>query len=142
MDREVVFLAGELRDCAAARDDREGRDTRHGKRFDVIAAEEEDDVGIGFVENLSQLAHAGACLIELFRFLVRRAREHVRRMTRADGRYDFTHRTSPRASNQPRPQPQQPTPSNQPLASSPLFVDFVYVPNAKLGQPRAKSIKV
>ena len=140
MDREVVFLAGELRDCAAARDDREGRDTRHGKRFDVIAAEEEDDVGIGFVENLSQLAHAGACLIELFRFLVRRPREHVRRMTRADGRYDFTHRTSPRASNQT--QPQQPAPSNQPLAPSPLFVDFVYVPNAKLGQPGAKSIKV
>src|SRR5437763_5707889 len=137
MDREVVFLAGELRDCAAARDDREGRDTRHGKRFDVIAAEEEDDVGIGFVENLSQLAHAGACLIELFRFLVRRPREHVRRMTRADGRYDFTHRTSPRASNQPRPQP----PATTPPAPNPPLVGFVYLPNAKLRPPGPETKK-
>ena len=91
MDRQVVLAAGELGDGPVPRDDRKTRDARDRKRFDVIGAEEQDRIRLGLVEDLAELLHPGAGLIELLRVLVGRPREHVRRMARADGRNDFTH---------------------------------------------------
>ena len=91
MDRQVVLAAGELGNRPIARDDREARDARHGKRLDVIGPEEQNRVGLGLVQDPAELLHVAAGLIELLRVLVRRPREHVRRVARADGGYDFSH---------------------------------------------------
>ena len=95
MDREVVVAPGELRDRAAAGDDRERRDAGDREGFDVVAAEKNDDVGLGLVEHLAELGHPGRRLIELLGFFIRRPREHVRRVTGADCRDYLSHRWSP-----------------------------------------------
>src|SRR5207302_7650728 len=59
--------------------------------LDVIAAEKDDDVRLGLVENSAQLRHSSAGLVELLRLLVRRPRKHVRRVARADRRDYLTH---------------------------------------------------
>ena len=66
----------------------------------MVRTEEDDDVGLGLVEHLAQLLHRRAGLIELLRVLVRRTREHVRRMARPDGRDYFSD-----GSLSPSPQP-------------------------------------
>ncbi len=91
MDRQLVLAARELRVRRIAGDHAERRHATHGKRLDVIGAEEDDDVRLGLVEHLAELVHAAPRLVELFRVLVRRTSEHVGGMTRPDSRYDFAH---------------------------------------------------
>jgi hypothetical protein len=57
----------------------------------MIGPEKQDDIGLGLIEDLPQFLHRRAGLIQLLRILVRRTREHVRRMARTDGRYDLSH---------------------------------------------------
>jgi len=95
MDGHIVLSTRELGDGAAAGDDRERRHAGDRKRLDVIAAEKHDHVRLGLVEDLAKLPHAGRGRVELLRILIRRTREQVRRVTRADGRNDFTHGYAP-----------------------------------------------
>ena len=91
VDGQVVLAARELRDGAIAGDDGKRRHARHREGFDVVGAEEEDDVGLGLVEHLAELVHGPAGLLQLFRVFVRRPREHVGRVTGADGCDDLSH---------------------------------------------------
>ena len=92
MDRQVVLASGELGDGAVAGDDGERRDAGHRERLDVIGAEEQDRRPAWSRRAPCRARFiAAAGLIELLRILVRRPREHVRRVARADCCNDFTH---------------------------------------------------
>ena len=55
----------------------ERRDAADRERLDVIGAEEQMMTsGFGLVEDLAELVHRAAGLLELLRVLVRRTREH------------------------------------------------------------------
>src|SRR5262249_51823086 len=87
--------ARELCNRAAAGDDRERRDAGHRKGLDVIAAHENDHVGLRLVEDFAEFGHPAPGLIELLGFLVRRPREHVGPMARANGCDYLSHRCPP-----------------------------------------------
>ena len=91
MDRQLVLAARELRVRRVAGDNRERRHAGHRERLDVIGAEEDDDVRLGFVEDLAELVHRPPGLIELLGVLVGRTSKHVWRMARADSGNNFTH---------------------------------------------------
>ena len=91
VNRQVVLAPGELRHRAVAGDDGKRRHAADREGLDVVGAEEQDRVRLGLVEDLAELVHRPAGLLELVRILVRRPREHVRRVARSDGGNNLTH---------------------------------------------------
>jgi hypothetical protein len=91
VNRQIVLASGELRDGAIAGNDRKRRHAADRERFDVVSTEEQNRVRLGLIEHLAELVHRPAGLLELIRILVRRPREHVRRVARPDGGNDLTH---------------------------------------------------
>ena len=95
MNRQIVLAAREPGNRPVTRHDRKTGHAGDREGFDMIGAEKQDGIRLGLVENLAELAHAVAGLIELLRVLVGRPREHVRGVARTDGSDDFTHGVLP-----------------------------------------------
>ena len=75
IDRQLERAPGEFRMRLIARDNRKRRHTADGKRFKMIAAEKENYIGFGFIQNFAELAHPRDAGIKLGVIFVRRISE-------------------------------------------------------------------
>ena len=95
MDRQIVISARKLCNRPGSPDEGESGDTVHRKRFQVIAAKKDDDLGLGFIQDFSKLTHRRDTSIQHFGLFIRRPDDQLWRVNRAECSNNFAHAFTP-----------------------------------------------
>src|SRR5262245_17777549 len=92
---KVVMMPDMVGDDTISANNCERWNAGHAERIQVIAAEKNNGVWLGFIQHFPQLPHRTNAGLRLFRNLVRRPGQKMRRMTHAECCNDFARGLAP-----------------------------------------------